>query len=219
MTLLLYGITDAEAVAGETTGIDGARLETVRHRQLVAIVSAEHEPDQPADLDRMLRYERVVQTLMERQALLPARFASRSPGAVQLCQRLEQEHDALLSALERVRGAVELALRAEWLDPAPARSGGVQQNGTGYMLERLDLHRRATVVARRLDPLASRARECRMRVMPRPEVAVSGAYLVDSGQLEPFTETLRDIDGATEQVDFVCTGPWPPYSFVGDVRG
>jgi hypothetical protein len=219
MTLLLYGIADDEPAARGEAGLDGERLDTVRYRELVAIVGTEPEPAHPANLDRLLRYERVIETLTERQAVLPARFGSRSPGPVQLCERLEQQYDQLLAALQRVRGAVELAVRAQWRDPGSPPSRGHPDNGTGYMLGRVDRHRRATAVARHLDPLATQARACRTRVLPQPELAWSGAYLVESGRLDQFAETLGDIDSAIEQVDFVCTGPWPPYSFVGGAVG
>jgi Gas vesicle synthesis protein GvpL/GvpF len=215
MTCVLYGITEDEPALSGKAGLDGARLEAVRHRQLVAIVSAGRETDQAADLDRLLEYQRVIQSLMERRSVLPARFGSRSSGRAELCELLERRYHQLLASLERVRGAVELALRAEWRDPSPASSGGRPGDGTAYLLARVDLHRRATAVARRLDPLATHARACQTRVLPRPELAVSSAYLIEPARLGEFAETLAEIDGPAEPIDLVCTGPWPPYSFVG----
>ena len=39
------------------------------------------------------------------------------------------------------------------------------------------------------------------------------AYLVDRELVEDFTASLRRLDQQLRDVELVCTGPWPPYSF------
>ena len=60
--------------------------------------------------------------------------------------------------------------------------------------------------AAELDALA---RASRMRVLPNPELPVAGTYLVDRERVGKFADLLGEVDEALDQVDLVCTAPWP----------
>jgi Gas vesicle synthesis protein GvpL/GvpF len=112
-----------------------------------------------------------------------------------------------------VRGAVELGVTACWSDrPAvpPARSG------TEYMLGRLDVHRRAQRAAEIVAPLGALARDSKVKVLPRPSIPLLAAYLVDRDRTEEFVARAAELDADFEDGQLLCTGPWPPYSFVQD---
>jgi Gas vesicle synthesis protein GvpL/GvpF len=47
---------------------------------------------------------------------------------------------------------------------------------------------------------------------------LNGTYLVDEGMIESFTETVAALDRATARITLEITGPWPPYSFAGDLE-
>ncbi len=52
-------------------------------------------------------------------------------------------------------------------------------------------------------------------MLTRPTDPVIAAYLVDSDRTDEFVAGVRDLGTAIEDAELVCTGPWPPYSFVG----
>ena len=85
------------------------------------------------------------------------------------------------------------------------------------MLDRVALDRRARALADRLDPLAALAREMRRRIAPQDELPVRSAYLVDRARVSDFTECVRRLDEGHGDIELVCTGPWPPYSFASEV--
>jgi hypothetical protein len=130
---------------------------------------------------------------------------------------LSQRRDEFRERLEQVRGAVELAVRATW--PAGEATSMTAQSGTDYLQRRLVPYREARNLAACIDPaLRELARASWCRVMTRPSEPVTAAYLVDRERIPEFIGRVHVAQDATEGAQIVCTGPWPPYSFVGEDR-
>jgi hypothetical protein len=47
-----------------------------------------------------------------------------------------------------------------------------------------------------------------------PEL-LRAAYLVDRVAVEAFVDVVRRLQETHSELDVLCTGPWPPYSFAG----
>lgn len=104
-------------------------------------------------------------------------------------------------------------MRASWRDGAGAVLSARPQSGASYLRDRLELRQSARRVASELDPLTAVARSSRRALVPRPDLPVLDAYLVDRGRVDEFLELVEQLDDCLEDVELVCTGPWPPYSF------
>ena len=118
--------------------------------------------------------------------------------------------EALLAALERVRGCVELGVRA--LVPPPERAEA--SSGGAYMRARLDERRELEGLADELDlPLAGLARQATRTVGATERLLLSAAYLVPEDGVAGFRELVERLQTAHPELGIVCTGPWPPYSF------
>lgn len=213
MTVLVYGITEASGAPLDVTGLDRRPLREITVDSLAAIVG-DHAgaPPEPA-IGALQAYEQAVRQLMDERAILPAQFGSvmADDGAVRAM--LRHRHADLLARLDQVRGAVELALRAVWLDGGDGTSEQPSESGTEYLRRRMDRRQHARKVAGDLDPLKELARGCRRALIPRPELPVLDAYLVDRGRVDEFVALVEELDGRIDDVELVCTGPWPPYSF------
>jgi Gas vesicle synthesis protein GvpL/GvpF len=46
---------------------------------------------------------------------------------------------------------------------------------------------------------------------------MNGTYLVDRNQVEAFRAAVAELQETTTGIKLEITGPWPPYSFTGDV--
>src|SRR5205823_521281 len=46
-----------------------------------------------------------------------------------------------------------------------------------------------------------------------PRLLLSGAYLIPAADVERFRTRLAELEQTHPELTFVCTGPWPPYSF------
>jgi hypothetical protein len=193
----LYAITD------DATPPDPP-LRAVRSDGLTALY-APTEPHE-ATLEELERHEAVVEALMESRDLLPVRFGTLIADERAAARAVAERSEELAASLDRVRGAVELAVRAHPRRPAadePARGA----SGRDYMSGRARQMEAARAVHA---PLAHLARDSVTR--PGPEL-LRAAYLVDRAAVERFVSEVRRLQGAHPELDVLCTGPWPPYSF------
>jgi Gas vesicle synthesis protein GvpL/GvpF len=211
MTLLLYAIADRRHVIPDgLAGLGGHAVRGVSAGELVAIVG-----DGPASREvtpeALLRFEEVVESLMGDGTVLPARFGTVLDDDEAVRRVLTDRHRRLASALRRVGGAVEMGVRAGWADATEtSRSSGAE-----YLLGRLDQHQRAQRVAAELDAaLADLARDHAVRIRARPEGQVTAAYLVPRPRVAEFRGACERLAAGVSEASLVCTGPWPPYSFV-----
>jgi hypothetical protein len=213
MSLLVYAIAEGAAGAARGVGLDGRPLIGVEHDGLALIASQRASSRPTPTLETLRRYERIVEGLMALQPILPARFGSLLPDDEAARSALRDRHDELRGDLERVRGAVELGVRGDWTH-APAQPP--PRSGTEYLLGQLDIRRRAGRAARFVDPLRALSREVKVKVLPQPSVPFLAACLVDRDRADEFIDAATKLGASFEDGELVCTGPWPPYSFVQD---
>jgi hypothetical protein len=193
----LYAITDDPAPPEPP-------LRAVRCGDLTALCAPAE--DRGLTPQALWRYEEVVETLMEERDLLPVRFGTLVPDEHAAEQAVVERRDELVSRLERVRGAVELAVRAEVSERPPERPDP-EQSGRHYMRARAARMAQARALH---EPLASLARDSVVKAGPE---LLRAAYLVDRENLERAVALVRDLQQANPALDLLCTGPWPPYSF------
>jgi gas vesicle protein GvpL/GvpF len=212
MSLLVYGIIEAGDLDTCELELEGSPLRPVVEGPLVAIVS-DHDRDPVPTAAALSAYERTVRALMDRGAILPAQFGSVVDDEAGVRGLLRRRRKDLLARLVRVRGAVEIGLRVNWRDAGRGRLGARPRTGTSYLRDRLELRQSARRVASELDPLTALARSSRRTVVPRPDLPVLDAYLVEQGRVDEFVALVAQLSDGLDDVELVCTGPWPPYSF------
>jgi hypothetical protein len=201
----LYAITDHPGP--ELPGI--APLRVVARGGLGIVCGPATEASEVTP-DELWRHERVVEALMRDRDLLPVRYGMRVGDEREAAHALEERQAELAGALERVRGAVEVSVRALRADHD--RNSGDAESGSEYLRTRA---RTAAAAGNLHEPLSAAARMSARRAPGMPDELLRAAYLVDRTKLEAFTALVRDLDEANPDVQVLCTGPWPPYSFVG----
>jgi hypothetical protein len=142
--------------------------------------------------EALWRHEEVVEALMEDRDLLPVRYGTHLPNEAGVVSAVAERHDALLAALDRVRGAVEASLRvaaAPGADPPPEAAERVHEQ------------------------LAPLARDATLLDAGTSPDLLRGAYLVDRDATGAFTAAVARLQDAHPELRLLCTGPWPPYSF------
>jgi hypothetical protein len=199
----LYAITDHPGPPLP----DLAPLRAAAVDGLAAIWAPAGEPDLSAEA--LWRHEELVEALMEDRDLLPVRYGTRLDDETAAARAVEERHDDLVAALDRIRGAVELSVRAIATGEPPAPTAG----GTGAQYLRTKA--RSAGVARTVhEPLAALARATFLRPPKPPSELPRAAYLVDREAVVRFTRRVAELERANPELQLLCTGPWPPYSFV-----
>ncbi len=232
MTFHVYAITDRpDAPLPDRLGLDDKPLAQIVWRDVGAVVSAREEVVRPADADELWRHEEVIEALMIDRTALPARFGTLL-SRQQLGDTLARTYPQLVRDLEHVRGHVEIGIRflaiAEPDTPDDTTSqGGIAASGltpgTAYLLARLakerELRSRRQMrlemvreVFARLTDLATAGRIDE----PSDRLVVSAAFLVGRERVQVFQRAAARAADANPQLALLCTGPWPPYSFVSN---
>jgi hypothetical protein len=152
--------------------------------------------DQKVSTAELWRREEVIESLMRECDLLPVRYGAVVADENEAEQLLLARRTELLHALERIRGAVELAVRVAGEDQDAGSAGGAYIHVKTRLLE---MH----------EALAALARESRELAPGR------GAYLVSREEVDAFVARVAALEEANQDLSLLCTGPWPPYSFVG----
>jgi hypothetical protein len=205
-------------------GLAQAPLDSVREGELLAVISRHvHPPGEPA-LDALWVHERVVERLMLDRAVLPMRFGSKVPDDESLREVLAYRQESFAAALDRVRGRVELGVRAmhrEPPDPPSVTAPPTAASGREYLLGKLrDGHRAEHAAALLHEPLSALAADARRQTTRGPDEVLRASYLVERTLLPRFRTEVERLQRTHPEVAVLCTGPWPPYSFVdgADVR-
>jgi hypothetical protein len=218
----VYGICDRpHTPAPRRRGLAQAPLDGVREGGLLAVISRHvHPPGDPAP-DTLWVHERVIERLMTDRAVLPMRFGTRLADDDALREKLAARQQEFLTALDRVRGRVEIGVRAmqplaaqDVAAPPPARDA---LSGRAYIEGKLRNGRRVDrEVAALHEPLAALASASTRHAARRPDELLRASYLVDRGAVARFRGTVERLQRADPGVAILCTGPWPPYSFVDE---
>jgi hypothetical protein len=212
--LHLYALTQHPAELPPVTGIDGSQLVAAAvANSLDAVVSDVQTSGAQAGETAILAHAAVVEELAAvNEALLPARFGHGFAGEDALVAAIEGRVAQVRDALERVRGCVELGLRV--FEENAGANGSDGSSGRDYMVGRLQKVRRAEQIATDVhDALAANARESTSSVLASPQLLLSAAYLLPRAEVDSFREALGETERRHPRLTFVCTGPWPPYSF------
>jgi len=213
-------------------GIDAAPLCYVHRDGLTAVMSAvEASPLSPTPR-RMWQHEQVVEALMARQPVLPARFSTHYASEEALSARLRECRVIYGDHLQRLEGCVELGFRVIRLwEP---EHGGDGISGTVYPelaasekdSRTFDFVKRAAA-AQQASPyrgdeslgaliceaLDAFAEDQQIQVDTGWGALVHAAYLVKQNRLREMQQAMRRLMQAYPHLHFLCTGPWPPYHF------
>ena len=95
-------------------------------------------------------------------------------------------------------------------------------SGRAYLMARLEEERQAqawrdqgeSLAAELHAALAPLSAQSTSQVLITPRLLLTAAYLVDHDRLSAFRREVKVLIAAYPAVHFLCTGPWPPYSFV-----
>ena len=242
MSLYIYAIVERESrPAVDWRGLDGSELSTVTFRSLAAVVSEiSTVPDR--DPPALMQHEAVIEAFGERHRTLPVRFGTVLPDATEVREALSERYDSLAADLATLGDKVELGLLALWRsgredsgaprEHAPAaeasrESAPPRGDGARYLQSRQAAYAHeeagriaACQLARELElAMHSHVLDHRVSIVGDARLALRATYLVAPADVTTLREIVDELRRRRSDVAIILTGPWPPYSFVSDVRG
>lgn len=235
--IYVYAIVDDPglSVAGER-GLGAAPLELIGSGQIAAVCSVHAHLQLDPDPASLWRHERVTAALMARCAVAPVRFGTVVADAGQLVDLLASQRPRLASVLARLRGRVELALRASAV-PTDGRPPGPDQaagridgrriratvrseepltRGRAYLrsLSEDSIAGDATVPGPLTDLDASLSARAVASSRSGRTGCLVASYLVEATEVPAFRDEVARVRRAHPEVRVSLTGPWAPFSFV-----
>lgn len=230
MTICLYAITDRpEMPLPKQLGLDDVELTSIAWRNLGAVISTHDGEPPPASADALWRYEAVLEALMEHRTVLPARYGTMMPSARAVTDMLRRDYARFTDDVARVQGQIEIGIRFVPLavdaeDTSAVPKGPIAPSGTAYLMTKVvavqdRARRRAAVMetARALHAILKRlATDSRFDAETDDRDWIASAFLTPRDAMETFQQAVSRLAKAHPKLALLCTGPWPPYSFVSD---
>lgn len=227
----LYAITGRPgAHPPSVSGLEDGHPFDVCHRDIAAVLGAVASEGIPPTPSNLWRHEHVIEALMTDRTALPARFGTVLSDEAKAQAMLTARHAEFAADLDRLRGCVEMGLRVLWVQP-PIDVSSVARNlcgerrqasGRSYLEARLGEWRQREVVKGRAEEMAARvhaplrrlALDSRERVLATRRLLLTAAYLVEKDKVGVFGSEVDALAPGFSALRLLCTGPWPPYSFV-----
>ena len=184
-------------------------------------------------------HDAVIAAIARFGPVVPMRMATVYLDDQRVSQLLETRRDDFVTALRHVTGRAELGVKA-YADPdvlagqdkSAEQASGTKMSGTAYLMRRRqaltandDAFRIAAEHAERIHsrlltqavdgkrkPAADRSLSHR-----KDWTVLNGTYLVNRDDIDAFSALVAAVDRDTPGIELEITGPWPPYSFAGDV--
>lgn len=184
-------------------------------------------------------HDAVISAIASVHPVVPMRMATVFLNDTRVRELLAARHEDFVSALDRVTAREELGVKA-YADPkvltGENESSGAQPaeklSGKAYLMRRRralasqdDAFRIAAAHAERIHAgllehaVAGKRKPASDRRLTGRDgwTVLNGTYLVDKQEVDVFRAAVATIGRNTPGIELEITGPWPPYSFAGDV--
>lgn len=217
-------------------GKPNANVYTISFKELSAVVSdtpfIPYEPNE----ENALAHERVVETVMREHTVLPVRFCTIFKNGGNLRAVLARLYDKFLLELRKLDGKVEVGLKVLWkpdralqeVEKKPSilklkHQIESQSVGIAYLLRKklnenitAELNRRADAYSDQTYRKLKRQARAAKLLKPIGHMILNAAFLIDQPRIEDLRVNVKELERKLESkgLEFVFSGPWPPYNFV-----
>jgi hypothetical protein len=223
----------------EIKGLSGADLYAVTFNEISAVVSDLNRTDIIADKTNALVFAGVIDILAQQFTLLPMRFGSvlESPDAI--LQMLERNDIEIQKNLQKVEDKVEFGLKvfcdSEKLlekliansetepkasaSPLPEIKNSIFRD---YVNQKLKTHRLEELLITHVDSVIDGLTDhlnglnavSKFKKMLTPTTIIDAVILLKKEHKEQLIAEIKAFQNNYSGLNFVLTGPWPPYNFV-----
>ena len=215
----------------------GARVYTVQHAELAAVVSDTPIVIYDPTRDNVLAHEFVNETVMREFTVIPMSFGTVFRSEEDVGELLRSTYDAFADVLEKMKDKIEFGVQMRWDRDRVVES--IEQDNEEIRKLKDEITRNAassTYFARMqlgrliegaLEDGASRYVGTVHEELKRVSVAsrsnkvigdrmiMNAAFLVNRADEKSFDEAVKELSRRYEHLlAFKYTGPWPPYNFV-----
>jgi Gas vesicle synthesis protein GvpL/GvpF len=219
MKLYVYCLAEKiDAPAAPVAGISGAKVEIVDVEGFSLLVSELEDEQAPVTRENALAHDGVIRSVLGQTTPLPFRFGTLTTEK-ELANYLGARRPTIESRLKLVSGCVEMSVKI--ISNTKRTDSGVENRDLGPGAMFLEKKRRevlgseeAKEVADWLqNEVAGFVREEQVSLCPTEKLIVAAAHLVERERLADYRGSVGNARKLRQELHFLVSGPWPPYSF------
>ena len=227
------------ALLSDIKGIAGAELVADSVNQISAIVGDIERADLIAIQTNAFAFARVIETLGQHYPVLPMRFGSimESSGSVQ--KMLDKNYPEFRNNLQKVENKsefglkifcdteklkAELRIKSEEMSETSQKptSEGKDSVFKEYINQKLKAHRLEEMLMAYIDLIIAEFSGFlvqlnavkKIKKMTTPTTIIDAVFLLEKDKKAELVQVIEDLQRKYSGLNFILTGPWPPYSFV-----
>ena len=247
MSKIIYAIIDLNnkqdalnTFFSSISGISGEKLYAVTESNISAIASSFSSGGQAWAKEKVLEFASVTEKLSEHVNLLPVRFGTILKSDDAIRQLLIAHLNAFETNLRKTANKTEFGLKVLWdfektkneikkqSRPDEISAGDYFKQRsihTNYLFEKMKQHKLDDAVLQYVEKFIGVIKEAmqalnpdiRFKKMVSDSIMLDAVFLVNKKQHHEFRDVIISLGEQYPGLQFLLTGPWPPYSFV-DIR-
>jgi hypothetical protein len=220
-------------------GVMNEKLFTVASDQIIAVVSHTTSAGLIPDRPNAIKYAGVIEILAQQFTLCPMRFGSVMETTDAIGKMLERNKEEIQKNLQHVENKVEYGLKifcnseklcAELKSKPEAviqlneKPGSEFKNSIykEYVNKKLKEHRLEELLLAYVDSVVAQITlkidrlnaEIKFRKIVKETTIIDAVFLLRKEQEKNLIGIIDDFKNQFPSLNFVLTGPWPPYNFV-----
>ncbi len=211
--VFLYGIIwENGAINPRVTGLQDNPLEFIDYLSISAVVSECTPSELPLKHSYVLQYNTIIEKLFNNSCILPFRFGTIMESQSQVNDLIHKHYKYLKHQLTYMEGKTEYGLKIWGPHSTPQSNKREAGSGTRYIMGKYEHY---TLLEETTKFVQRKIKSCVSEV--KHELRDSGKLLMDLYFLVPHNKKKAFksvINKLNLNMEFVLTGPWPPYNFV-----
>ena len=220
-------------------GISDVDLYAIFCAEIAAVVCNIKKVDLIANQECAIRYADVIEILSRQFTLLPVRFGSILASEAALMQVMATNYTQIHDNLQKVENKFEFGLKvfcdsekilaelkskSQTKETTPDTIESTANNSIyrDWVNKKLKEHRIEesllnyvdTVIATLTEKLIRLKTINKIKKMITATTIIDAVFLLDKEKKEAMIKIIADLQTQYASINFVLTGPWPPYNFV-----
>jgi len=231
--------TEMLALLSSIRGMQEEELSMIIVDKIAVVASNIEGSPIKADQQNALAFASVIESLAHHFTLLPVRFGTMMDSADTVAGMLGRNYNEILSNILKVEGKSEFGLKVFCYSHdlrAVLKSKSETFSGTipnpkpdmkisvfkDYVIKKLEEHKQEEMLLTYVDSVISEIRKslnsfnaiASMKKNISETNIIDAVLLLDSNDKDALVLTVGDFQKQHPELNYVLTGPWPPYSFV-----
>lgn len=220
-------------------GIEGGKVYTISEGELSAVVSDAEIKEYPISRENTLTHQKVIEEAMKEYDILPISFGTVAESEKNIREKiLKLKSKELSNALEKIKGKVELNIKAVWLDMSNIFREVLKENKkiqvakkeastisgigktnlameVGKMVASVLEEKKEREAREILKPLKGIAEDFKENKVHLDRIIFNTAFLVSKEKEKEFDEEVLNLGEKYDgRIKFLYVGPLPPFNFV-----